>query len=71
MIDCKCMVDTFSSPLLTWVHHFSNHLIIYNFIIAHLWCGGHSTSISACRVWRVRGSSLQKGTSHACTLRLG
>ena len=31
---------------------------------AHLWCDGHSTSISACRVWGVGGmgwgSSLQE-----------
>ena len=50
MTNYKCMVDIFSPPLLTWVHH----LIIYNSTTAYPWCGGHSTSISACRIWGAR-----------------
>ena len=41
---------------------------------AHPWCGGLSTSISACGVWGVGGkgrdSSLHEGASHTYTLRL-
>ena len=29
-------------------------LLKINFTTVHLWCGGHSTSISACGVWGAR-----------------
>ena len=47
-------------------------MIKENTLTAHLWYGGHSTSINVCggMKGKDRGSSLQEGTLHTYTLKL-